>query len=157
MSRKGGVVIGGVVFVGLLVMIFLYRSWPVRFRSPAVTAIVVDDKTGKPMSDVTVTVIWTAMRRTGNPHNPESTLINSETTRTDTNGVFTVAAWGPVTLESGWFCFSADPTVTFSKSGKELGDPLFNKNHAGFDEIRPLPFFAYTFEAPSWNGKRIPR
>jgi 5-hydroxyisourate hydrolase-like protein (transthyretin family) len=151
------VVIGGVVFVGFLVMALLYRTLPVRFQSPAVTAIVVDDKTGKPVSDVTVTVVWTAMRRTGNLHNPESTLINSETSKTDTNGVFTVAAWGPITLESGWFCFSSDPTVSFSKSGKELGDPLFNKNHAGFDEIRPLRLLAYTFEAPSWNGKRIPR
>jgi hypothetical protein len=101
--------IGCAVAVFLVLMYFVFRNHlPVYYRSPADSGIVVDSKSGQPLAGITVKVRWSAMRSTANMHNPETMEINSVTAVTDTNGVFKVGAWGPITVSGGWFYFSTD-------------------------------------------------
>ena len=147
---------GATLFVLLVLGLVYGRNLPVHFQSPALSGTVVDTATGKPLAGVTVQVRWSAMRSTANMHEPEAMDINLAMVVTDTNGVFNVPAWGPVTVSGGWFYFLTDPEATFSKGGKDLGQ-VYNKNHAGFEEVTPWPLETVTYEKPSWNGQTIPR
>jgi hypothetical protein len=131
---------------------------PVHYRSPEVSAIVVDGKTDKPMQGVTVIVSWKAIRRTDNPHNPDMMDIHSMTVITGTNGIFTIPAWGPVTVSSDWHYFSDDPSAGFSISGsKRYLGYVSNTTDPNFSDITPTPFTTVTFQPPNWNGQRIAR
>ncbi len=157
MNKWRLITLGCAMVILLLLFVFSRRGMNVRYQSQAVSGTVVDAKTAHPMAGVTVTVTWGAMRSTANMHDPESMCLHSASVVTDSNGVFTVPAWGPETLDWGWFYFSSDPEATFSMDGHALGDPIHNKNHAGLDEIQPWPLQTITFEEPSWNGQRISR
>jgi hypothetical protein len=143
------------VFVLLLVFFGCRGDLPVYYRSPTVSGTVVDKKTGKPLAGVSVTVTWSAMRSTGNTHNPDWKEIKSGTTETDTNGVFTIPKWGPVTLTADWYYYPDLPTASFSKSGQKLGW-IWNRNEPTYHAIYTFPFQIVTFERPSWDGQKIP-
>lgn len=132
---------------------------PVHFQSQAVSGTVVDKQTSQPMADVTVTVRWAALHSTGNEHNPDCIEIKSFTTVTDSNGVFRVPAWGPVTLHGSWHYFVTEPEASFTKSGRFLGSVKNDNYKSKIEwqvEVDTSPFQTVTFENPSWNGQRIP-
>lgn len=132
---------------------------PVHFQSQSVSGTVVDKQTSQPMSDVTVTVSWTALQSTGNEHNPDCIDIKSFTTVTDSNGLFTVPAWGPVTLKGSWHYFVTEPEASFTKSGHFLGTVNNDNYKTKLEwqvEVDTSPFQTVTFEKPSWNRQKIP-
>jgi len=156
MSKRPLFLIGGIGLLLAVAHVLYFSNGPIHFQSPAVSGTVVDSQTGQPLPGVTVKVRWSVMRSTANMHDPESRELSDETATTDTNGFFTVPAWGPVTLEHGWFYFSTDPEVTFSRNGQDLGQ-IYNRNQEGFNEITPSAYQTVTYELPSWNGTRIQR
>lgn len=132
---------------------------PVYFQSQAVSGTVVDKQTGQPLPDVSVTVRWAALHSTGNEHNPDCIDIKLFTTVTDSNGLFIVPAWGPVTLYGSWHYFVTEPEVSFTKSGQFLGSANNDNYKRKIDwqvEVDTSPFQKVTFEKPSWNGQKIP-
>jgi 5-hydroxyisourate hydrolase-like protein (transthyretin family) len=144
------------VFLLFMFYVGCRSDCPVYFKSPSLSGTVVDIKSGKPMADVSVKVRWSAMRRTANMHNPDCMDIKVATTVTDTNGVFTVPAWGPITLTGGWYYCLTDPEAYFAKSGHDLG-MIYNRTYPGYQSVTPFPFQTVIFEKPSWNGQKIPK
>ena len=132
--------------------------FPVRYRSPEVSAIAVDKDTGKPISGLTVSVSCRAILYT-NLHQLEGnyifTDIHSATTVTDTNGVFMIPAWGPVSLPRSWGYFEGDPVVSFSKAGVNLGYWHNQARGTSSDEIHGFPFQTVDFGKPSWDGQKL--
>ena len=133
-------------------------SYSVRYRSPQVSAIAVDKDTDKPISGLTVTVTWNALLHT-NLHTLEGNGmimdIHSATTVTDTNGAFVIPAWGPVSHPSSWRYFRDDPTVSFSKSGRNLGYWDNEANGSNWEDTHALPFQTVDFGKPSWDGQKL--
>jgi hypothetical protein len=149
----------GLSFILVLCFMTGCDSSPVHFQSQEVSGTVVDKQTSQPMPDVTVTVRWAALHSTGNEHNPDSIDIKSFTTVTDSNGLFTVPAWGPVTLKGSWHYFVTEPEASFTKSGHFLGsvnNDNYKRKIEWQVEVDTSPFQTVTFEKPSWNGQKIP-
>jgi hypothetical protein len=144
-----------ILFLSLVAVLVTSCSYSVRYRSPEVSAFAVDKNTAKPIPGLTVTVSWKAIRRSDNPHNPDMLDIHSATGVTDANGAFVVPAWGPVSYPSSWRYFLDDPTVSFSKSGRNLGYWDNQAKGSSFEEIHALPFQTVDFGKPSWDGQKL--
>ena len=133
-------------------------AYSVRYRSPDVSAIAVDKDTEKPIPGLTVTVSWGAIRYV-NLHRLENNFqvmdIYSATAVTDTNGAFVLPAWGPVSYPSCWLYDWENPTVSFSKSGQNLGYWGNRAMKSAYPEARGLPFQTVDFGKPSWEGQKL--
>ena len=147
-----------ILLVSLIAVLVTSCSYPVRYRSPEVSAIAVDKDTHKPIPGLTVSVSWSAIRYV-NLHQLEgnyvTTNLHSATSVTDTTGAFVIPAWGPVSYRSSWRYFLGDPTVSFSKSGINFG---YWKNQAmgtSSDEVHALPFQTVDYGKPSWDGQKL--
>lgn len=148
-------IICGALFLSIIGVLVTSCSAPVHYRSPEVSGFAVDAKTGKPIAGLTVTVSWQAIRRAKYFSEPDMLDIHSATAVTDTNGAFVMPAWGPVSYPCNWRYFLDDPTVSFSKSGQNLGYGDNQANGTAFDEIQPTPFLTVDFGKPSWDGKQL--
>jgi hypothetical protein len=139
----------------LLIAFILCRNLtPVHYQSPEVSATIVDADTGKPIKDATVQVRWSASL----PKGWEGSFfynLHTSTTTTDTNGMFSISAWGPVALARNWHYYEFDPTVSFSKLGYKSA---YKGNDINQDSVttHALPFVTVTLDRPSWNGERLP-
>jgi len=150
----------GLFFVSLLLILIFYASCTliapkssVHYRSPEVSAVIVDADTGKPIEGVKVEVSWSALR----PkyfEGSDLTNLHAATVVTDTNGVFTIPAWQNAVARE-WRYYEFDPMVSYSKSGYKSD---YKDNHNNQDSVTPhaLPFVTVTLERPSWNGQRLP-
>ena len=149
------VIIGCSVLIVIMAVLLTSCSYSVRYRSPEVSAFAVDKDTDKQIPGLTVTVSWKAIRRSDNPHDPDMLDIHSATTVTDTNGAFVIPAWGPVSYPSSWRYFLDDPTVSFSKSGQNLGYWGNQAKGSSFGQIHALPFQTVDFGKPSWDRQKL--
>src|SRR5438132_12324333 len=132
----------------IIIRFIILPKTPVYYRSPAVSAVIVDAFTGKPIEGATVQVRWSALRPRG-WHGSDSMDIHIATVTTDSNGVFTTPAWGTVAVAREWRYYSFDPMVSFSKPGYK---PSYKDNHDNQDSVTSsaIPFFPVTLKLPSW-------
>jgi hypothetical protein len=125
----------------------------VYYKSPAVSARIVDADTDEPIEGATVQVRWSALRHYF-PEGIDSTNIHIATAETDTNGIFTTPAWGSVAVAREWHYYEFDPMVSFSKPGygSSYRD---NHNNQEFVTTTAMPFIPVKLELPSWAGEEL--
>jgi hypothetical protein len=70
-----------------------FAGLAILYESSSFSGVVLDDYTGKPVEGAIVHVSWTAIRRTGNEHDPDMMDICRVTAITDKHGVYVIPAW----------------------------------------------------------------
>jgi 5-hydroxyisourate hydrolase-like protein (transthyretin family) len=118
-----------------------------KFSSPSISAVVTDAVTGKPVAGATVFVRWTCLKGRS-LHGADKMDLHHETLTTDEKGRFTTPAWGPVSVDRGWYIFEFDPVVHITKSG--YADAT-DGNH----DQQPADSGNVLLKTPTWQDKGI--
>src|SRR5258708_1191825 len=113
----------------------------IRYVSPKFSGVVLDDYTGKPIEGATVQVSWSALRRTGNEHNPDMMDLCRVTTIADKHGIYKIPAWTNKVATAwklygdGWEGYVDNPHLSISipKGGPKTNTEQiqFNLNTGG--------------------------
>lgn len=125
----------------------------IYYRSPEVSAVIVDAYSGQPIEGARVQVNWGALRPRG-WHGSDSMDIHTADATTDKDGHFTIPAWGPIAVAREWRCYEFDPTVSFSKPGYNPGNEG-NRDNQDSVTSGVIPFLTVTLRLPSWAGNNL--
>lgn len=112
--------------------------------SRPIDAVVVEAASGKPLADVAVLVVWrTELGTTKGTY--AGKYVRVAEARTDRDGRFHVAAWGPVVDDKGGFAADS-PRIVLFKSGYEYRE--LKNDGAAADH-------STWYRLSSWSGQRI--
>ena len=147
----------GVLLVGAMVwhVIIAPRSL-VYYKSPEISAVVVDAYTGKPIEGASVYVHWGALRPRGGlfSESIDTMELHAATASTGRDGTFTIPAWGPVGAERSWNFYDWDPAVSVTMPGYKVANESNRYNQSRVTPDAPYRGMV-TLRPPTWAGDRI--
>jgi hypothetical protein len=147
----------GVLIVGATVWhVTIAPRSPVYYKSPEISAVVVDAYTGKPIEGASVYVHWGALRPRGGLFSESSDArdLHVATASTGKDGTFTIPAWGPVGAARAWTFYDWDPAVSVTKPGYKVANKSNRYNQSRVTHDAPY-YGTVTLRLPTWAGDRI--